>query len=68
MQRSFTARDTEGVVHALPQNWGVRSFKTTCGARWDAVKYPRVHYETEDPVTCLWCVCNEQMGGVIITE
>ena len=50
MQQLWTIRDQEGVVHALPKNWAVRSWKTVCG-----VEPPTQQPEKEAP-TCLMCV------------
>jgi hypothetical protein len=56
VQRSYTITDEHGVVHALPDNWGVRSFKAVCGYTWQAVKHPRPFYETDNAITCLMCL------------
>ncbi len=54
MQRTWTIRDEYGVVHALPEQWGVSSYKAVCGeGGWTPFPKP------DEAVTCLVClVCD----------
>ena len=58
MQHTWTIRDEHGVVHELPENWAVRSWKTVCG------DLPPNHQPQNEAVTCLRClVTPRRVGG-----